>query len=109
MKAYILGAIAIVPPHFAYHLANISVSSASISADAICSAPGYRPQEIDRIIGGGGFNRLHPLSPGISEQLSPRITESLKNLEELLRSRDVSDWPDGLRAERMRNIKRLHA
>jgi hypothetical protein len=65
-------------------------------------------QDVDRIIGTGTFNAVKPVAPGPQREVQHRIADRLVYLEALLRSRDVSNWPEALRAERMKNIDRLH-
>jgi hypothetical protein len=64
---------------------------------------------VDAVIGPGEFNRVFPVHPGSRDDVNRQITARLIYLEELLRSRDVSGWPAELRAERARNLDRLHA
>lgn len=63
-------------------------------------------RNVDSIIGRGGFNALFPVTPGPGER--ERLQARLAYLEDLLRSRDVRNWPDALVRERARNIERLH-
>ncbi len=63
---------------------------------------------VDRVIGDGGFNRLNPIVPGNGVDQDLQVTRRLTAIEELLRRRDVTAWPEELRAERARNIDRLH-
>jgi hypothetical protein len=65
-------------------------------------------QDVDRIIGTGTFNAVMPVATGPQSEVHNKIARRLVYLETLLRSRDVSDWPEALRAERMKNIDRLH-
>jgi hypothetical protein len=65
-------------------------------------------QDVDTIIGRGTFNAVMPVAPGPQSEVHNKIAERLVYLETLLRSRDVSNWPEGLRTERMKNIDRLH-
>ena len=67
-----------------------------------------RTQDVDRIIGTGTFNAVMPVAAGPQSEVQDKIAERLIYLETLLRSRDVSDWPEALRVERMKNIDRLH-
>jgi hypothetical protein len=66
-----------------------------------------RPADV--IIGDGDFNQVrteHPTDP-VTEHANH--TFRLRYIESMLRSRDVSDMPVELRAERARNLDRLHA
>jgi hypothetical protein len=65
-------------------------------------------QDVDRIIGKGTFNAVMPVAAGPQSEVHNKIAERLVYLETLLRSRDVSDWSEALRTERMKNIDRLH-
>jgi hypothetical protein len=62
----------------------------------------------DFIVGDGDFNQVRPEHP--TDPATERINHTLRlqYIEQLLRSRDVSDMPEELRAERMRNLDRLH-
>jgi hypothetical protein len=115
MKAFALVAIAAATTFFGHRFATSSdgatrtASAATTSADGLCLAQGYHAQAIDRIIGDGGLNRVYPIYPRMGAEGTRLISRRLEYIENLLRSRDVANWPEGLRAERMRNIERLHA
>ena len=63
---------------------------------------------VDEVLGEGGFNLVYPVVPGNGIPHQTQITHRLIALEMLLRQRDVTSWPAGLRAERARNLDRLH-
>jgi|GEM_PF-3595299 len=85
----------------------IVLSSPAPRADA-GTAPNGAADPIDAMIGDGGFNRVYPVVPGNGIDHDVQITRSLARLELLLRQRNVQSWPLGLRAERARNLDRLH-
>jgi hypothetical protein len=70
--------------------------------------PSSSVQDVDRIIGTGTFNAVKSVAAGPQSEVQSRIADRLVYLETLLRSRDVSDWPEALRVERMKNIDHLH-
>jgi hypothetical protein len=61
----------------------------------------------DIIVGDGDFNQVRPEYPSDPATERRNHTLRLQYIESLLRSRDVSDMPAELRAERMRNLDRL--
>jgi hypothetical protein len=63
--------------------------------------------ELDRIIGDGGFNRVYPIDQASHDVQKQQYTARLQKIVDLLGSRDVSDMPEELRAERARNLQRL--
>ncbi|MDB5035580.1 MAG: hypothetical protein JWQ98_2821 [Chlorobi bacterium] len=71
--------------------------------------PIAHPDPVDGIIGAGGFNQVYPISAGSIADQQRQITARLTYLEDLLRSRDVSGLSPALRAERLRNLDRIHA
>ena len=64
--------------------------------------------QVDAVIGEGGFNIFCPIVPGNGVPHETQVTRRLTVIEMLLRQRDVTSWPAGLRAERARNLDRLH-
>jgi hypothetical protein len=76
-------------------------------SDASPRTPAADP--IDAVLGAGGFNIFCPVVPGNGIPHETQVTRRLTLLEMLLRQRDVSAWPAELRAERARNLDRLHA
>jgi hypothetical protein len=76
-------------------------------SDASPRTPAADPA--DAVLGTGGFNIFCPVVPGNGIPHETQVTRRLTLLEMLLRQRDVSGWPAELRAERARNLDRLHA
>ena len=64
--------------------------------------------QVDAVIGEGGFNIFCPIVPGNGVPHETQVTRRLTVIEMLLRQRDVGSWPTELRAERARNLDRLH-
>jgi hypothetical protein len=65
-------------------------------------------QEIDAVIAAPAYNKVMAVRDAPYIEYHEQVTRRLEYLESLLRSRDVSNWPEALRAERMKNIDRLH-
>jgi hypothetical protein len=65
-------------------------------------------QEIDAVIAAPAYNKVMAVRDAPYIEYHEQVTRRLEYLESLLRSRDVSNWPEALRAERMKNINRLH-
>ncbi len=63
----------------------------------------------DAVIGAGDFNVVHPIRLGTMADMKQQMIARLTYVEALLRSRDVADLTPELRAERLRNLDRLHA
>jgi len=61
----------------------------------------------DWIVGDGDFNQVRTEYPSDPANQVRNHTLRLQYIESMLRSRDVSDMPAELRAERMRNLDRL--
>jgi len=81
---------------------------AGISYTSGHGAESFATDAVDRVIGDGGFNRIYPIMPGNGVDQDLQVTRRLTAIEELLRRRDVTAWPGELRAERARNLDRLH-
>lgn len=63
----------------------------------------------DAVIGPGDFNVVQPIRLGTAADMKRQMIARLTYVEALLRSRDVADLTPELRAERLRNLDRLHA
>jgi hypothetical protein len=63
---------------------------------------------IDAVIAAPAYNKVRPVKDLPYIDYHEQVTQRLAYLESLLRSRDVSSWSETLRAERIKNIERLH-
>jgi hypothetical protein len=87
---------------------------AAAAATTLClgifapSASTQSIQTIDEVVAAPAYNKVMAVRDLPYIEYHERVTGRLEYLESLLRSRDVSNWPEALRAERMKNIDRLH-
>jgi hypothetical protein len=72
------------------------------------SATTQSMQTIDAVIAAPAYNKVMAVRDVPYIDYHEQVTRRLEYLESLLRSRDVSNWPEALRAARMKNIDRLH-
>lgn len=80
---------------------SFTVASATLPAERA-----LRP--VNAVIGDRGFVRTFGRAPNAADDERTRITAHLAYVEALLRARDVGALPPELRAERARNLDRLH-
>lgn len=80
-----------------------------IVTESTVAVRGTARARYDAVIGAGDFNVVQPIRLGTTANMKRQMIARLTYVETLLRSRDVADLTPELRAERFRNLDRLHA